>query len=295
MPAFSLLAKTQKPEDLYTTPSPPPKPTTPARRKAPPPKRQKVAAADHSPLPDLESTSEIVAPRRSKRQPVTKRTVDPLPTPPSTAPTTTSASLTCTVSPLPTLSILGEIISDELTHWMHHTSITSTFITYATLTTDSISSTVSSAKVKVQALRHILETLPLRYKALALSYSDPELIEPVVLSTELQALLESLQNQEDSIGEELKGRYDQKLFQSKKFRPNILNMEDEIRRLEEARMEELKGLMLMVEETKLAAEDGLVADEALKNLIEAMDEAGLSAAGLRSTRAASTDSWAPEE
>lgn len=67
------------------------------------------------------------------------------------------------------------------------------------------------------------------------------------------------------------------------------------RRLEEARMEELKGLMLMVEEMKLAAEKELVGDEALKILIEAMDEAGLSATVLRSTRAASTDSWAPEE
>lgn len=160
---------------------------------------------------------------------MTKRIVEPLPTPPSTASTTTSTSLTCTVSPLSTLAILGEIISDELTHWMHHTSIASTSITYATLTTDSSSSTVSPAKVKVQALQHILETLPLRYKALALSYSDPEVIEPVVLGTELQALLESLQGQEESIGEELEGRFDQKLFQSKKFRPNILNMEDEIR------------------------------------------------------------------
>ncbi len=52
------------------------------------------------------------------------------------------------------------------------------------------------------------------------------------------------------------------------------------RRLEEARMEELKGLLVMVEEMKLAAAEGLVGDDALKVLIEAMDEAGLSAAGL---------------
>lgn len=52
------------------------------------------------------------------------------------------------------------------------------------------------------------------------------------------------------------------------------------RHLEASRMEELEALLLMAEELKLAVEDGsLVGNHpALRSLVEAMDEVGMSAA-----------------
>lgn len=174
---------------------------------------------------------------------------------------------------------------------------------------------------KSTALSYVLETLPLRFQALASAYGafNGATItgndDMMVLGDDLQRLLTLSQgtmvDREQEEHSQFEGWYDPKFFQNRKIKA----MDDEVRyiflspcfsffssfsffdfqspldfaarkctditrRLEASRMEELEALLLMAEELKLAVEDGsLVGNHpALRSLVEAMDEVGMSAA-----------------
>ncbi|KAF2216337.1 hypothetical protein CERZMDRAFT_93633 [Cercospora zeae-maydis SCOH1-5] len=201
--------------------------------------------------------------------------------PKSTTPPSSTASPNeqpPTTSPEKILSLLDNLVTSELRYWAHYMSATTAQTNYTAITSNE-----ATTETKFAALGHILETLPLRHKGLASGYSNTE-FESVELPENLQTLLESLEK-EEATEAELEGWYDSKWQQRKKFRSDVLHMDDEVRRLEEKRMQELKDLMLMVEEMKLAAADGAVDDEALTHLIRAFDEVGLGAISQRKARA----------
>ena len=141
--------------------------------------------------------------------------------------------------------------------------------------------------MKIKCLRHILETLPNRHKALTNAYNAAE-TEQVELADQCAVLLEQLKvASEVPYGESVAastdkrlgslGYYDQKLFRGKKFRADISAQDKEIGKLEVARLEELKELMAMFEELVIVREQGVLELAQVQLLVEAMDDIGLSA------------------
>ncbi|GIZ46534.1 hypothetical protein CKM354_000965800 [Cercospora kikuchii] len=264
MPAFSLLSAPRADGAAETSAQPP-----------------RVAAALDSSRQTKADTSTAAQSNKRKRN-----TSESGPARPPTPPLTPSPNVeTSTFSAETSLSMLDDIITSELSYWAHYMSAAATQTSYSEITSNE-----TTTETKIAALRHVLETLPLRYQALATAYSDTH-SESVEIPENLQTLLQNLA--EDPTEVELEGWYDQKWLQRKKFRSDIMSMDGEVRRLEEARMQELKALMLMVEEMKLAAADGSVDDEALTHLIHAADEVGLGLVTQRKSRAASEESWTP--
>lgn len=117
--------------------------------------------------------------------------------------------------------MLDDIITSELSYWAHYMSAAATQTSYSEITSNG-----TTTGIKIAALRHILETLPLRYQALATAYSETQL-EPVEIPENLQSLLQNLA--EDPTEVELEGWYDQKWLQRKKFRSDIMSMDGEVR------------------------------------------------------------------
>lgn len=94
--------------------------------------------------------------------------------------------------------------------------------------------TKQKQKQKQEALIHILESLPLRYKALCSAYackSSPDMeFEDPMLSDDLQNLLNISQNENGE--DELEGWYDSRLFEhryNQKFRDDVLAQDKEVR------------------------------------------------------------------
>ncbi|EME87053.1 uncharacterized protein MYCFIDRAFT_77171 [Pseudocercospora fijiensis CIRAD86] len=138
------------------------------------------------------------------------------------------------------LSYLREVRSDEK---LSYTEILNTPDDNTTTTT---TTTTTSAKTKIHALRHILETLPLRHKALASAYNTPPEFQ---LSDHLTTLLET--------------------------KNEVVAMEKEVVELEDARLEELKGLLKVLEDVKVLIGEGYVGKEEVEGLVAAMDAVGL--------------------
>ncbi|KAK4631702.1 hypothetical protein CLAFUW4_02513 [Fulvia fulva] len=172
------------------------------------------------------------------------------------------------------LEKLGSIIEEELKSWMIYLHSQSGAPSYEILTSDD----KTDAATKIKCLRHILETLPTRHKALINAYNAAE-TEQVELADQCAVLLEQLQvaaevppNESKAAGDEdnkkldLQGYYDQKLFRGKKFKADIA-----------ARLEELKELMTMFEELMIVREEGVLELKQVQLLVEAMDDVGLSA------------------
>lgn len=183
------------------------------------------------------------------------------------------------------LEKLGSIIEEELKSWMIYLHSQSGAPSYEILTSDD----KTDAATKIKCLRHILETLPTRHKALINAYNAAE-TEQVELADQCAVLLEQLQvaaevppNESKAAGDEdnkkldLQGYYDQKLFRGKKFKADIVAQDKEIGKLEAARLEELKELMTMFEELMIVREEGVLELKQVQLLVEAMDDVGLSA------------------
>ncbi|SMR46632.1 unnamed protein product [Zymoseptoria tritici ST99CH_1E4] len=223
----------------------PPKPAVRAATKPKP-----TAKPTRRPLQTLQTTSKTKPSKKKNPQP-------PLPPPQNAA------------NAMIHLDILNGIIETELTFWMDYLKALPSH-DFSTLTADS-----PSPQLLTQALIHILESLPLRHRALAAIYSDPD-VEPVVLPGGCDELLRDLKRSVADVVEEVGMDHEKKLFSGKVFRQGVLALEAEVKVLEEARMEELKGLMGLVEMLRLVGDEGRLGNGELKVLIEAMDEAGLS-------------------
>ncbi|KAL9533705.1 hypothetical protein SMMN14_01874 [Sphaerulina musiva] len=238
--------------------------------------------------------------------------------PPSTtteerSPSASAAAFSSNVDAKATLEILSDIITSEVTYWAHYIATVSqqrlssnghVEVSVATSPHSAVGSSGDGTDAaetgndeeqqehkqkqtqKSTALSYVLETLPLRFQALASAYGafNGATItgndDMMVLGDDLQRLLTLSQGTmvdgEQEEHSQFEGWYDPKFFQNRKIKA----MDDEVRRLEASRMEELEALLLMAEELKLAVEDGsLVGNHpALRSLVEAMDEVGMSAA-----------------
>ncbi|KAM3422847.1 hypothetical protein BST61_g329 [Cercospora zeina] len=284
MPAFSLLGRS--PTDESAEESAQPRAAAPLESSNRSQAKTSTAASSKGVAPSKSSGSRT-HPRSERKSSNSQPRAPHVPrTPPqsSTAPPNEQAP---TTSPEKILSLLDDLVTSEVRYWAHYMSVATTQPNYTAITSSN-ETTPTTAETKFAALRHILETLPLRHKGLATAYSNTDL-ESVELPENLQTLLENLEK-EEATEAELEGWYDEKWQQRKKFRSDVLHMDDEVRRLEEKRMQELKDLMVMVEEMKLAAAEGAVDDEALTHLIRAFDEVGLGVVAQRKPRAASDDS-----
>ncbi|KXS96289.1 hypothetical protein AC578_3874 [Pseudocercospora eumusae] len=167
--------------------------------------------------------------------------------------------------PFDVLTCLETLIKSELQYWLsylRHVRSPDNPTSWSEILDSS-----SAPSPKIPALRHILETLPLRYKALASAYRIPS--DGLRLSDQLAALLESLRD-EDAQGE-LEGWYEKTLVASKKVRKEVSGLEKEILELEDGRLEELKGCYKVLEDVKVF--DG--GREEVVGLIAAMDAVGL--------------------
>ncbi|KAF7196827.1 hypothetical protein HII31_01745 [Pseudocercospora fuligena] len=133
----------------------------------------------------------------------------------------------------------------------------------------------TSAKTKIQALRHILETLPLRHKALASAYNTAAEFE---ISDQLATLIESLKDEDTQV--ELEGWYEKTLVKSNKVKHEVLGLEKEIMELEDGRLEELKGLMGILADVRGMIGEGYVGKEEIERLVAAMDAVGLHCDGV---------------
>lgn len=120
----------------------------------------------------------------------------------------------------------------------------------------------------------MLETLPLRHKALASAYNDAS-IEDIELPPSCSALSEQLKDETGLM--DLGDYYDSKIFKGKRFRQDVLAQEAEVEELEKARLEVLKGLMETFELLKILEGEGMLQSEAVQLLVETMDASGLSA------------------
>lgn len=168
------------------------------------------------------------------------------------------------------LGHLGEIIEQELIYWMRYlNTLSKDHQDYET-----ISSATVSPESRRKAMQHILETLSLRYKALASAYND-ESIEDLELPLACSALLEQLKDEAGML--DLGDYYDYKLFKGKQFRQNVLAQEAEVSELEQARLECLKGLMETYELLKILEGENMLQSDAVQLLVETMDASGLSA------------------
>lgn len=168
------------------------------------------------------------------------------------------------------LGHLGLIIEQELMYWMSYLSTLSKHRQhYATIT-----EAAASPESRRKAMQHILETLPLRHKALASAYND-ESIEDVELPPSCCALLEQLKDEAGVL--DLGEYYDYKLFKGKRFRQDVLAQEAEVGDLERARLEGLKGLMETFELLKILEGENMLQGDAVQLLVETMDASGLSA------------------
>jgi hypothetical protein len=168
------------------------------------------------------------------------------------------------------LGRLGAIIEEELMYWMSYLStLSKDHQQYEAITAEA--ATPSSRR---QAMQHILETLPLRHKALASAYNDGS-IEDVELPPSCSALLEQLKDEAGVM--DLGDYYDYKMFKGKRFRQDVLSHEAEVGELEQARLEVLKGLMATFEMLKILEGENMLQCDAVQCLVKTMDEAGLSA------------------
>lgn len=168
------------------------------------------------------------------------------------------------------LGRLGAIIDQELIYWMSYLStLSKDHQHYETISAEAV-----SPQSRRKAMQHILETLPLRHKALASAYND-ESIEDLELPAACTALLEQLKDEAGAV--DLGEYYDYKLFKGKRFRQDVLAQEAEVSELEQARLEVLKGLTKTYELLKILEADNMLQSNAVQLLVETMDASGLSA------------------
>jgi hypothetical protein len=168
------------------------------------------------------------------------------------------------------LGRLGAIIEDELMFWMGYLStLAADHQHYEAITAENI-----SPESRRKSMQHMLDTLPLRHKALAIAYNH-ESIEDIELPPSCSALLERLKDEAGAV--DLGDFYDYKLFKGKRFRQDVLAQEAEVGELEQARLEVLKGLMELYETLKILEGEKALESGHVQRLVETMDDAGLSA------------------
>lgn len=139
---------------------------------------------------------------------------------------------------------------------------------------ETITAEAASPESRRKAMQHMLETLPLRHRALASAYND-ESIEDLELPPACAALLEQLKDEAGVV--DLGDYYDYKLFKGVRFRRDVLAQETEVAELEQARLEVLKGLMETYELLKILEGENMLQCSEVQLLVESMDGAGLSA------------------
>jgi hypothetical protein len=200
--------------------------------------------------------------RRRPLQTLSSTVRRPTPRPPTPTPPPSNSP-----TALANLNTLNEIVVSELAFWMDYLKA------LPALDFSSLTANEASPETRTKALIYILETLPTRHQALASIYRSSA-IAPVVLPGECSNLLASLRS-EESVKGIVGADHEKKLFTGKQFRPRVLALEEEVKKLEEERMQELKGLMQMVAMLRLLGNGGLLGDEEVELLAEAMNEAGL--------------------
>lgn len=162
---------------------------------------------------------------------------------------------------------LGTAIDAALQSWNSHTATAAQYPTYESI----ISGDIKDISTKVQALKHVLETLPSRHAALVQSYNDPEL-DFIELSDLCGNLLEELQSPEPDVelGEDFN-----KIFMSKRFIKSVVALEKEIRDEELWRSQELNRLKASQACLTKVREDGELDKRQVRALVDAMEEIGI--------------------
>lgn len=139
--------------------------------------------------------------------------------------------LQCAMPTNTSLSIrTGTAIDTSLATWQTYLETVAQDLSYDAILADD----AKTPSTKVQALRHLLESLPARYAALRHSYCDPEL-EIVMLSDQCAGLLEELDNAECPV--ELSQWFN--FVTSKRFISTAVQLEKEMREEEQSRLQEV--------------------------------------------------------
>ena len=128
---------------------------------------------------------------------------------------------------------------------------------------------------KLKALQHLLDTLPTRHTALALSYNDPDM-NFVDLSDECANLLEELQNPSSDVD---LGDWFNKVVSSKRFINSVAALEKDMREEEQGRMQELRSLKAIQVSLMAVRDDGELGKSEVMALLEAMEKVGVELSG----------------
>ena len=162
---------------------------------------------------------------------------------------------------------LGYAIDAALEAWTSHTGTVVEQPTYESIT----SSNTKDISVKVQALTHVLETLPARHAALVRSYNDPEL-DLIELPEVCANLVEELQSPQQEL--ELDQDFN-KILASKRFAKSIATLEKELGDEEQWRSQELRRLKASHLCLMSVREDRELKQSDVAVLMDAMEEIGV--------------------
>ncbi len=162
---------------------------------------------------------------------------------------------------------LGIAIDASLATWTEYLGTLAEQPTYEAI----ISKDIQDANARANALLHLLETLPTRHAALAISYDDSKL-KFIELSVPCANLLGGSRKPELRV--ELDSWFT-KTITSKKLVNSITQFERDVQTEERGRQQELRRLKAIHLALTKVCEDGELGENEVAELLDAMEEVGV--------------------
>lgn len=166
---------------------------------------------------------------------------------------------------------LGAAIDTALASWEAYLETLTEQPTFETIIADD----TKDLSTKIQAIQHLLETLPSRHSALVNSYADDKL-DVMELSDHCIVLLEELQKPRSE--RDLDGWFD-KVLSSKRLATSIKELEKELQAEEQWRAQVLRRLKGQHMALMMVRADGELGRREVEALLDAMEALGVSLIG----------------